>query len=106
MWRKMGAARGGGLRDQPGLEEDFVGGDLANVVVSGGSVLLPALQCVANDSVATNTDAVPETQNPLSGQVFYYLFRDDASASPADAYGADGQGRPRFAAGSDCPSAR
>ena len=29
-WRKMDAAEGGGLRDQPRLEEDLVGRDLAD----------------------------------------------------------------------------
>jgi subtilisin family serine protease len=77
---------------------DVARGDVANLVVSD-QVDLGPLICIAEDLAATDTELAPDAAIPGSGEVFFYLFRDDVSGG---SYGDDGSGHPRVPGATDC----
>ncbi len=82
---------------------DVARGDLANVRKVDETVDLGPLTCIAADTVATDTAGVPDADVPAPGQVFFYLFRDDAPDAGGSSYGTDSDGHARTPGASDCP---
>ena len=81
---------------------DLARGDLANVSLSGGQVNLGPLTCIANDTTVTDTAGIADPAIPGPGQVFFYVFRDDAPDASGLSYGSGSQYRPRVPGASDC----
>jgi subtilisin family serine protease len=85
---------------------DVARGDLASLrrVSNAGAdtIDLGPLMCIADDSVDTSSLPFPDVELPNVGEVFFYLFRDNAPDAVARAYGADGDGHFRFGNASDC----
>jgi subtilisin family serine protease len=81
---------------------DVARGDFANVSHSGGQVNLGPLACIVNDTGVTDTAVAADPTIPAPGQVFFYVFRDDAPDASGLSYGSDGQNRPRVPGASDC----
>jgi subtilisin family serine protease len=77
---------------------DVARGDVAGLVVSD-QVDLGPLTCIAEDLAATDTAFAPDAAIPGSGEVFFYLFRDDVSGG---SYGDDGSGHLRVPGATDC----
>jgi hypothetical protein len=82
---------------------DVARGDLANVAWTAGQVALGPLTCLANDTPSTNTAAAADPTVPAPGQVFFYVFRDDAPDAGGASYGAGTNYTPRVPGASDCP---
>lgn len=81
---------------------DVARGDLANIRKVGETVELGPLTCIANDAPGTATGASPDGDVPAPGQVFFYVFRDDAPDAGGGSYGADSDGHPRVPGSGDC----
>jgi len=81
---------------------DVARGDLANVSLSVGQVNLGPLTCLANDTTVTDITSTPDPAIPAPGQVFFYVFRDDAPDASGLSYGSGSQYRPRVPGASDC----
>jgi hypothetical protein len=76
---------------------DLIRGDLANVADAGASIDLGDVTCMGNDDVtgAVNDPVVPDT-----GQTFFYLLRNDTTAS---GYGTSSDNKERTpTGGTDC----
>lgn len=85
---------------------DVIRGDVAQLqLVTNGAedvVDLGLLRCIVDDVDETDTVPFPDPDIPAAGQVFFYLFRADATDEPPSAYGTDSEGNLRISGGSDC----
>jgi len=74
------------------------------VHVSGSSVDLGTVACVANDSPVNSTENSDDGATPAPGQVFFYVYRGSQglSAGPGS-YGQGSGGKERLASSGDCP---
>jgi subtilisin family serine protease len=82
---------------------DLVRGDVGNLllqVVEGeeGTVGLGPLLCLINDSIETDSVALPDGMVPAAGQTYFYLFRDDTDLN----YGVDSDEHSRSSGAGDC----
>jgi subtilisin family serine protease len=82
---------------------DVARGDLANVSLTAGQVALGPLTCITNDTTSTDSAAAADPTLPVPGQVFFYVFRDDAPDVGGSSYGAGTNHGPRVPGASDCP---
>jgi Tol biopolymer transport system component len=81
---------------------DAIRGDVANLRFLGSEVDLGPVVCLENDSPDTDTVGFGDSEEPLPGQVFFFLYRGSQglSAGPGS-YGTSRDGRERVA-GTDC----
>ena len=85
-----------------GLPKHLSGPDLEQVA-------LGPLTCIASEHASTDTSALPDVTDPVPGQVFFYVFRDDVAPVPGDAdleessYGLGSGDDPRIPGPGDCP---
>ncbi len=89
---------------------DVARGEVANLRLIPGTaseedtVDLGPLRCVANDRTLTDTADLPDADLPGPGQVFFYVFRDDAPDANGGSYGTDDDGHRRVPGAGDCPA--
>lgn len=85
------------------IRYDVIRGDVADLSDGGGFVSLGPVVCVENDSPDDDTVGFEDTEAPVAGQAFFYLYRgtqglDDGPGS----YGRSSGGDEREPDGGDC----
>lgn len=82
---------------------DAIRGDVASLRFLGGEVDLGAVVCLENDSPDTETVGFGDSEEPLPGQVFFFLYRGSQglSAGPGS-YGTSRDALERVAGAGDC----
>jgi subtilisin family serine protease len=86
---------------------DVARGDVANLRRTGADeeqIDLGPLTCIADALTQTDTAGIPDGALPAPGQVFFYVFRDDAPGGEGGgSYGVSDEGDERIAGATDCP---
>jgi Tol biopolymer transport system component len=85
------------------LRYDAIRGDIASLADGGATVDLGPVICLEDDSPDADTVGFEDTDQPVPGQAFFYLYRGTQGLLDGPgSYGAASDGRERLAGAGDC----
>ena len=87
---------------KPGALFDAIRGNIQSIHPAGGAIDLGPVTCLANDLAETDTANFPDTVDPASNQVFFYLVRPVDGGVPGT-YSVSTDGRIGNPSSGGCP---